>query len=125
MDTPHIDPFVPLDALLGLLPSLPRPVLSRLTARMIDRLDELDGDNDVELNGDEADGDHRSEDEFMLHDNSFGHPGCPIADPDFGADDTGEPDDCDEGFAYLTAYRWQKHPDMALIKRELRIKRQQ
>lgn len=38
----------PLDVLLASVPSLPRAILSRLTARMIDRLDELDGDTDLE-----------------------------------------------------------------------------
>jgi hypothetical protein len=49
-----------LDVLLSSIPSFPRPVLSRLTARLIDRLDELDGDPDlepepIEPNGDEDD----------------------------------------------------------------------
>ena len=34
--------------LLALIPSLPRPVLARLTNRLIDRMDELDGDSDLE-----------------------------------------------------------------------------
>jgi hypothetical protein len=38
----------PLDVLLASVPSLPRAILSRLTARMIDRMDELDGDTDLE-----------------------------------------------------------------------------
>ena len=37
-----------LPTLLSVIPSLPRPVLARLTARMIERLDELDGDPDLE-----------------------------------------------------------------------------
>ena len=32
----------PLDVLLASVPSLPRPILARLTARMIERLDEFD-----------------------------------------------------------------------------------
>lgn len=36
----------PLDVLLASVPSLPRALLSRLTARMIDRMGELDGDID-------------------------------------------------------------------------------
>jgi hypothetical protein len=39
---------LPLPAMLATIPSLPRPVLARLVARMIDRLDELDGDPDLE-----------------------------------------------------------------------------
>lgn len=37
-----------LDVLLASVPSLPRALLSRLTARMIDRMAELDGDPDLE-----------------------------------------------------------------------------
>lgn len=44
--------MLPLDAMLSTIPSLPRPILARLTARMIDRMDELDGDPDLE-DGDE------------------------------------------------------------------------
>ncbi len=43
--------------LFAAIPSLPRATLSRLTTRLIDRMDELDGDSDVELNGDEQDDD--------------------------------------------------------------------
>jgi hypothetical protein len=39
----------PLDVLLASVPSLPRAILARLTARMIDRLEELDGDTDLAL----------------------------------------------------------------------------
>lgn len=38
----------PLDVLLASVPSLPRAILARLTARMIERLDELDGDPELE-----------------------------------------------------------------------------
>jgi len=38
----------PLDALLSALPSLPRPVLRRIAERAIERLDEIDGDADLE-----------------------------------------------------------------------------
>lgn len=44
--------MVPLDVMLSAIPSLPRPILARLTAKMIDRMDELDGDPDLE-DGDE------------------------------------------------------------------------
>jgi len=40
--------------MLATIPSLPRPVLARLVARMIDRLDELDGDTDLEPDNDDA-----------------------------------------------------------------------
>lgn len=41
-------PALPIDILLSAIPTLPRPILSRLTARLIDRLDEIDGDCDLE-----------------------------------------------------------------------------
>jgi hypothetical protein len=37
-----------LEVLLSALPSLPRSLLARLTARMIERLDEMDGDPELE-----------------------------------------------------------------------------
>jgi hypothetical protein len=67
--------------LLAAIPSLPRAELARLTDRLIERMDELDGDPDVELNGDEADGSGCSEDEFYPQANWQLHPGCPISDP--------------------------------------------
>jgi hypothetical protein len=39
---------LPLSAALAIIPSLPRPLLSRLVARAIERLDEIDGDPDLE-----------------------------------------------------------------------------
>ena len=45
---------VPLSAILSALPSLPRPVLQRLTARMIERLDEIDGNADDEDGGEDS-----------------------------------------------------------------------
>lgn len=73
---------LPLFAVLASIPSYPRPVIERLVAKLIDHLDEWDGDADLEPNGDELDGTD-AEDE-VLHD--FGHnglhgPGCPISDP--------------------------------------------
>ena len=41
-------PSIPLDMLLSAIPSLPRSVLDRLTAQLIDHLDEMDGDPDLE-----------------------------------------------------------------------------
>ena len=39
---------LPLTDLLAIIPSLPRPLLGRLVTRMIDRMDEIDGDPDLE-----------------------------------------------------------------------------
>ena len=47
----------PLNVLLATIPSLPRPILARLTARMIDRLDEIDGDPDLEPDDHDEDDD--------------------------------------------------------------------
>jgi hypothetical protein len=38
----------PLDILLSAIPGLPRPLLDRLVARMIEHLDAIDGDADHE-----------------------------------------------------------------------------
>ncbi len=43
--------------LFAAIPSLPRSTLACLTNRLIERMDDLDGDADVELNGDEQDDD--------------------------------------------------------------------
>lgn len=82
---------LPLDLLLSAIPSLPRPALERLTARMIDALDTMDGDTDVEANGDELDG-TGGEDDFYPHWQDHGYQiGCPVSDP--GEDgDHDEPD---------------------------------
>lgn len=37
-----------VSALFAIIPSLPRAELARLTERMIDRMDEIDGDPDLE-----------------------------------------------------------------------------
>lgn len=82
-DTGASAPTLPLDLLLASLPSLPRPVLSRLTARMIERLDEMDGDPDTEQTGDEG------EPDFLTKHEGYG-PGCSISDPDYGGEEKGE-----------------------------------
>lgn len=39
---------VPVDAMLSAIPKLPRAAIDRLVSRMIERLDELDGNPDAE-----------------------------------------------------------------------------
>jgi hypothetical protein len=39
------------EQMLAAIPSLPRPMLTRIVDQMIDRLDELDGDADQEADG--------------------------------------------------------------------------
>lgn len=53
---------LPLSAVLGSLPSYPRPVIERLVARLIDHLDEQDGDPDLEAD-DFGEDDDPAEDE--------------------------------------------------------------
>lgn len=71
---------LPADIALSLIPSLPRPALERLVQQMIDRLDDMDPESDLELNGDELDGGN-GEDDFGVLPNWLLGPGCPIADP--------------------------------------------
>lgn len=55
------------EQMLAAIPSLPRPMLTRLVDHMIDRLDELDGDPDEENNGDAEPIDEREpEEEYGL-----------------------------------------------------------
>lgn len=46
---------LPIEAVLSAIPQLPRPALNRLVARMIDRLDDIDGDPDLEPDADDED----------------------------------------------------------------------
>jgi hypothetical protein len=48
MATRAFHPPQSLDTLLAAIPSLPRPLLDRLVAHMIDHIDEVDGDADLE-----------------------------------------------------------------------------
>lgn len=49
--------------LFSAIPSLPRAELSRLTTRMIDRMDEIDGDPDLERLADDDEDTHDREQE--------------------------------------------------------------
>lgn len=62
---------------------------------LIATLDQLDGDNDIEANGDELDG-AMGEDDFKTHNVAWPMPGCPLADPGEEDDDPGG-DPNDEG----------------------------
>lgn len=89
-------PAMPLDVFLAALPSLPRPILSRLTARIIERLDELDGDPDEEATNDEGEPDFRTlpKRRRKTRQRRYG-PGCILSDDDSAEDDRGC--DGDEG----------------------------
>jgi hypothetical protein len=83
---------LPADIALALIPSLPRSHLERLVQSLIDRMDEADGDTDLEPEETDHSG---GEDDCSqtFHDG----PGCVIADQDIGADDQGEPEEEDGG----------------------------
>ncbi len=57
------DTRAPVSIMLAAIPSLPRAELAQLTMRMIDRMDDIDGDPDLEhLREDDEDGhDHERE----------------------------------------------------------------
>lgn len=80
---------LPADVALSLIPSLPRPVLERLAQSIIDRLDDMDGDADVEPNGDEGDHSHSEDDcdPSRCYGIDIGA-GCPIADAGEGSNRT-------------------------------------
>ena len=72
----------PLDVVLSAIPSLPRALLARLVERAIECLDEMDGDPDVELNGDETDHSGGEDDCDPTCERILGlGPGCPLSDP--------------------------------------------
>ncbi|WP_208632313.1 hypothetical protein [Rhizorhabdus wittichii] len=89
--TPPAAPIAlpPILAFITGVPMAPRQAVEQLIEQAIEALDLLDGDLDVELNGDEVDG-INSEDDFWPHSNRQDTPGCPVSDPDLGADDEGE-----------------------------------
>ena len=67
-------------------------MLEGLAEIVIQRLDELDGDVDIEANGDELDG-TAGEDDFCQHSNWRQISGCPISDPCGCEHDGREPDE--------------------------------
>ncbi|MDB5583359.1 MAG: hypothetical protein JWR80_8535 [Bradyrhizobium sp.] len=82
---------LPLPVMLATIPSMPRPILARLVARMIDRIDEIDGDTDREANGDELDGSMAEDDFHGQNTNWMGYPGDP------GDAEDGDEDCCEAG----------------------------
>lgn len=80
----------------ALLANLDRSVIASAVEVLVNLLDVLDGDPDVEANGDELDG-NGAEDDFCEHNTplSLQGPGCPIADPDTAIDDSGCDEDAD------------------------------
>jgi hypothetical protein len=97
---------LPLPAMLATIPSLPRPMLARLVARMIDRLDEIDGDTDTEANGDELDGSMAEDDFHGQNANWMGHPGDPDDAEDGGEDCCPAGDDAIRSGACPGHHQW-------------------
>ena len=62
---------------------------ARFLPSLVERLDLIDGDPDIEANGDELDG-SGGEDDFTPQGSGFDGPGCALSDPDIGVDDEGE-----------------------------------
>lgn len=54
---------LPLDLALSIIPSLPRPLLSRFVARAIERLDEIDPDSGLEMDDEPEDENDAEKDE--------------------------------------------------------------
>ena len=68
-----IGSHLPLNVALAIVPTLPRPILSRLVARAIERLDELDGDADLEPEVTEQDDEPEIDDEPEVDDHGGGN----------------------------------------------------
>lgn len=68
-----------LSAVLGAIPSYPRPVIERLVSRLIEYLDDQDGDPDADENDAEDAFAFSQTATFYLTD--YRGPGCPISDP--------------------------------------------
>ena len=85
----------PITGALGCAPAFPPSVRRKIEAAielLIAMLDALDGDTDIEPNGDERDGSIAEDDwtAWFTLSGVWSGPGCPIADFDIGEDDCGE-----------------------------------
>jgi len=73
---------IPLSITLKIIPDLPRPAIEELVTKLIEALDQQDGDSDIEPNGDELDGSSVEEDIPTISGPDWHlHSGCPISDP--------------------------------------------
>jgi hypothetical protein len=57
------DDLASVTSMFAAIPSLPRAELARLTTRMIDRMDEIDGDPEAEITGEDDEDSHDREKE--------------------------------------------------------------
>lgn len=83
-----------LPALTAMLSRYDRAALEDIVSAAIEVMDLMDGDADLEPNGDELDG-SMGEDDFCNHNAYMAGSGCPISDPDLAVDD-GPCDDVDQ-----------------------------
>ena len=117
---------LPLDALLASIPSLPRPLLARLTARLIEHMDELDGDPDLEDGEGQARVDERGRYLFDRKHRGRGkrkgkiYAGITEDDEDGGDRELEGSEDDLLGLVPISA---DPHPDLPRIIRELRARR--
>jgi len=72
---------LPFAMIAQAIPRLSRHDLESLTERLIDELDDRDGDLDIEPNGDERDGSMAEDDFHYQNEHWRGYPGCPFSDP--------------------------------------------
>ena len=79
-------PALPLSLISEALPRLSREALEGLVESLIDRLDEIDGDADLEEDDPsgqcDEDGINTGQTQFVMHGRSYDGPGCPISDDD-------------------------------------------
>jgi hypothetical protein len=94
-------PFTPLELVLKLGSPTAAIIIGEQIEALIATLDGCDTDADLELNGDEFDGNVAAEDEFVNHIPSASGPGCALADageedgwaqpPKYGVDQSAGP----------------------------------
>lgn len=92
--TPHAHrrgkgaPALPLSLIVQAIPKLSRHELASVTERLIERLDELDGDPDLEEDDPSGQCDEDGmntlevQAQYSINGPSYSAPGCPISDPD-------------------------------------------
>ena len=108
MNLPHFsNSAVPIDRrqLEQLLESMAamQNLTAQIAATLLDKLDDIDGDPDVELNGDETDSSQCEDDHPLIGTGALrpgiwgGGPGCSISDPDSAVDDSPCDADTEDG----------------------------
>jgi len=100
---PHPAAIPPMPAVARILARYDRRSLEAFLSVAIDLLDTMDGDPDIERNGDENDGSFAEDEYCASFFGSFDGPGCPISDPGGGnVEDEGEEEEDGAGQIYAT-----------------------